>query len=145
MCKCHGVSGSCQMKTCWKATSDMRSIGHHLKSRLERAKFLRHSNSPNNDSRVSLRDAKSPDLVYFQLSPSFCDPSSHLRTFGVANRVCMISNATHSAGDCDRMCCDRGYASTREMIEENCNCRFHWCCEVLCEKCVRFRFISKCR
>lgn len=32
-CKCHGVSGSCSMKTCWKSLPDLRSVAVTLLDR----------------------------------------------------------------------------------------------------------------
>ena len=32
-CKCHGVSGSCTMRTCWLAMQDFRRVGHYLKNK----------------------------------------------------------------------------------------------------------------
>ena len=34
VCKCHGVSGSCAVKICWKEVADFRVVGNALKNRL---------------------------------------------------------------------------------------------------------------
>lgn len=43
-CKCHGVSGSCQMKTCWRSTPDLRVVGHILKEKFKSAILVDQSN-----------------------------------------------------------------------------------------------------
>ena len=37
VCKCHGVSGSCATKTCWRQISDFRTVGDHLKKMYKQA------------------------------------------------------------------------------------------------------------
>lgn len=32
-CKCHGISGSCALRTCWRAMRDFRHVGTFLKKR----------------------------------------------------------------------------------------------------------------
>lgn len=39
-CQCHGISGSCQMKTCWNTLPQFREIGDVLFKKYERAKLV---------------------------------------------------------------------------------------------------------
>lgn len=46
-CKCHGISGSCELKTCWRSTPEMRQIGRILKDRYRQAVLVEQSNLGN--------------------------------------------------------------------------------------------------
>jgi wnt family len=39
-CQCHGISGSCQLKTCWKTLPQFREIGDVLLKKYEKAKAV---------------------------------------------------------------------------------------------------------
>lgn len=126
-CKCHGVSGSCQQKTCWKRTATLEHITDYLVEKYARAKLY------TDDSVV-----KTTDLIYLEASPDVCKAKS------VAGRVCAWRNETHTQGDCDRLCCGNGFSIRHEVVRVKCDCEFVWCCNLVCKDCIQHRWISTC-
>ena len=43
------------------------------------------------------------------------------------------------------MCCGRGYDTRRVLKVEDCNCKFQWCCEIVCQTCRREVDVHTCR
>lgn len=42
------------------------------------------------------------------------------------------------------MCCGRGYETETVERVEKCECKFHWCCEVVCRNCTRIVDVHRC-
>ncbi|XP_078620573.1 protein Wnt-6-like isoform X3 [Branchiostoma floridae x Branchiostoma japonicum] len=143
-CKCHGLSGSCAVKTCWKKMPIFREVGVRLKERFNGAFQVMGSN--NGKYLIPVGDTiKAPtaeDLVYTNESPNFCKRNRKTGSQGTKGRAC---NATSMGiGGCDLLCCGRGYKERQVVVEENCKCRFHWCCVVKCSKCTAVKTVHEC-
>ncbi|NXJ78549.1 WNT4A protein, partial [Trogon melanurus] len=136
-CKCHGVSGSCEVRTCWKVMPLFCKVGNILKEKFEGATEV-------HPKRVGSRKLLVPkssrfkaytahDLVYLLASPDFCDPDPRRGVFGISGHQC---NRTSPARDgWELLCCGRGFHTTQEEVVERCSCKFHWCCAVKCKQC----------
>ena len=138
-CKCHGVSGSCEMRTCWRAMPSFRTVGKTLKEKFDGATEVQRKTVGTRNDLVPLNAQFKPhtesDLVYMAASPDFCEPDKKTGSLGTHGRVC---NKTSKAIDgCELMCCGRGYRTRPIVIVERCMCKFHWCCYVRCKKCER--------
>ena len=44
LCKCHGVSGSCALQSCWRQIGDLRKVGRYLKKQYKGAMKVDYSN-----------------------------------------------------------------------------------------------------
>ncbi|XP_071945621.1 protein Wnt-4-like [Antedon mediterranea] len=146
-CKCHGVSGSCEMKTCWRAMPTFRSVGEKLKEKFDGAtEVVEVRDKKRKDLRPADKNFKPythTDLIYLVPSPDFCNPDYSTGSLGTKGREC---NRTSKAMDgCDLMCCGRGFDTYQETITERCSCKFHWCCYVECKQCTKTIEIHKCK
>lgn len=143
-CKCHGVSGSCSLKTCWLQLADFRRVGDALKERYDGAAAMRFNGRGKlvpQSGRFSPPGAA--DLVYLEPSPDYCLRNQSTGSPGTVGRLC---NKTSEGTDgCELMCCGRGYDQYKAQLVERCHCKFHWCCYVKCKRCTHIvdHFVCK--
>uniref|UniRef100_A0A4W3IKE5 Protein Wnt n=1 Tax=Callorhinchus milii TaxID=7868 RepID=A0A4W3IKE5_CALMI len=143
-CKCHGLSGSCTLKTCWSKMPHFREVGDRLLDRFNGAFKV----MGGNDGKTLLpvgHNIKPPDkmdLVYSLNSPDFCLPNRKTGSVGTGGRSC--NSTAMDVSGCDLLCCGRGFRDETVVFEENCLCRFHWCCVVQCKTCTVRRELSLC-
>lgn len=182
-CKCHGMSGSCELKTCWKSAPEFRLVGNTLKERFRKAILVDQSNLGNGlpllveqkgfersrrsryrkpkgrrrrRKRVKNGDAEggsgrrrrmgehdlSAELLYYQKSPNFCERDASFDFPGTTGRQC--NRTSRGMDNCSSLCCGRGYNVVKQKRVEKCNCRFQWCCYVVCENCTIHEWVTVC-
>ena len=153
-CKCHGVSGNCNVKTCKKGLPSFGKVGIKLKDRYDTAakvhpiqiigkrritrNHLRHSEN------VKYRPT-TKDFVYLEESPNFCIPNISEGSLGTHGRYCNGSHGADGNDSCRNLCCGRGWNTENLTRMENCKCTFKWCCVVECQKCEVTREFSYCK
>ncbi|XP_077565838.1 protein Wnt-16 [Stigmatopora nigra] len=136
-CRCHGVSGSCAAKTCWRTMAPFGRVGAFLKDRYERSARLK---------RKELRVQPPPDkhqLVFVNKSPNYCVEDRRGGVLGTRGRRC---NRTSGGPDgCKLLCCGRGYNTHVERHVRRCACKFVWCCYVRCRRCESMSDTHACK
>ncbi|PKK29902.1 wingless-type MMTV integration site family member 2 [Columba livia] len=144
-CKCHGVSGSCTLRTCWLAMADFRKTGDYLWKKYNGAIQVV-MNQDGTGFTVANKRFKKPtknDLVYFESSPDYCIRDRDVGSLGTAGRVC--NQTSRGMDSCEVMCCGRGYDTSRVSRMTKCECKFHWCCAVRCQDCLEVVDIHTCK
>lgn len=144
-CKCHGLSGSCTLKTCWRKMPIFREVGNRLKEKFNGAARVMAGNDGLSLIPAEGKTIKPPgelDLIYSETSPDFCERMKETGSLGTHGREC--NNTSIDVGGCDLLCCRRGYQKFQQTVRKNCKCRFHWCCEVECEVCRSVETVYRC-
>ena len=143
-CKCHGVSGSCTVRVCWRVMPKIAKVAEFLRFRFDRAtrvklnkaetKLLRLTRGRRGKNRKSNSRKPGPgDLVYAANSPDFCQANRQLGFPGTEGRVC--NPGSQGTDSCRIMCCGRNYKKIQGSKPTKCNCQFIWCCHVKCDVC----------
>ena len=135
LCKCHGVSGSCSVKICWRSMAPFRKIGEKLREQFDGASKLRMNKRRTKLIPVNkaFKKPSKKDLVYMEESPDYCRYNPSLGILGTVGREC--NRTSYGLEGCTLMCCGRGYHTIVRQEEEDCDCTFIWCCRVQCRKC----------
>jgi len=167
-CKCHGVSGSCNMRTCWHQLATFREVGDRLRAKYDAAveaafnrpgtRLVRTTGggpstpAPNRRRRRPRRSARpaKDELLFVDASPDYCEQDEKSGSLGTHGRKCVRRSRRASGGDlspdsCELLCCGRGYNAFRTTTLERCRCRFHWCCKVKCSICERVVDVHVCK
>ncbi|CAL4177516.1 unnamed protein product, partial [Meganyctiphanes norvegica] len=172
-CKCHGMSGSCTVKTCWRRLPYFRKVSNNIKARFDGASRVKqlsisNNNRQTNDKRRNRRRRKkSPQrgnagVRTYPLKPfdpehkpptsmdlAYVDSSPDFcrkdKKLGLQGTKGRECNNTSDGVDgCDLMCCGRGYHTRTMEVKERCSCTFKWCCEVSCQICRRMKTTHTC-
>ncbi|CAH1368786.1 hypothetical protein MTP99_010272 [Tenebrio molitor] len=128
VCRCHGVSGTCTVRICWKKIRSFDVISKQLKAMYYSALQIQ----PENSIRSMKGDKSARQLLFLESSPNFC--------LTTANRPC------NSTENCATLCCGRGTYPTQIVVDSKCNCRWrkqHF--DVQCDYCKLNRTILRCR
>lgn len=138
-CKCHGLSGSCDMKTCWESMPPFREVGTIIKDKFDGATEVAIVTEDNKPMIVrkntQFKRHTKADLVYLDSSPDYCEADPQKGVLGTHGRLCNLTS--YGIDGCELLCCNRGYEVhvRKEMVK--CNCKFHYCCRVDCDTCEK--------
>ncbi|XP_018565906.1 protein Wnt-8b-like [Anoplophora glabripennis] len=150
-CRCHGVSGSCSVQTCWMQVASFGEVTKRLREKYKRAERLSYEtvevsitlgNSARELAKEKVIPIKRNSLVYLVQSPDYCVANKTEDFPGTRGRKCS-RNASKLASpaekkSCRTLCRGCGYKvkKIKKKETQTCNCNFVWCCEVKCETCV---------
>ena len=153
-CKCHGVSGSCSLQTCWMRINEFQEVGNYLKRAYRKAiKIDNNYNSPvrqNDVLKKSMSSLPKSQLAYSEDSPDYCIANTTLGSNGTLGRYCSQRRSKDVSKEekrsCRKLCTQCGYKVKRERrrIIMSCNCKFKFCCEVECQSCAKEHYNFVC-
>ncbi|CAB4005228.1 Wnt-1-like isoform X1 [Paramuricea clavata] len=145
VCKCHGSSSSCTMKTCMKKLETFNKVGQVLYEKYTTAIRVIYHNGSLRDEANKTVTKKKTKLIYYTPSPDYCHANRTLKIAGVEGRVCEA--ATNSDfKKCRKLCEDCGLKMKLQAVTRKvkCNCKFVWCCFVKCDECKKQVFTATC-
>lgn len=101
VCKCHGVSGSCSIRTCWRGLQDLKLVAKALKTKylsaskvIPRSVGVRTQLVPRD---FGIRPIRDSELVYLQSSPRLLHRGSQDGLTGYSTQVSVQSVVTFRA------------------------------------------------
>ncbi|XP_015610334.1 protein Wnt-4 isoform X2 [Cephus cinctus] len=126
-CQCHGVSGSCSIKSCKRRLVQFEKPAKFLRERYPIAARVESLEESSKKKKMPRRR-----LVYAAASPNFCKLTHGRECSGEMN--------------CSTLCCGRGFLTRDVRISKRCKCKmFPSCCNLKCETCFLTKTIYTCK
>lgn len=126
VCRCHGLTGQCNVKTCKHLTVEYEEIAEVMPAKYQRASEVSVNSTGKLESAGPEDDPTSNDLVYSCKTPFTCLRNEGLGIPGTSGRECNSTN-TMASNYCGTFCCGRGYYSVSTTVPVK-ECKFVYCC-----------------
>ena len=142
------MSGTCQLKTCWKRLSPFNVVGSELKQRYLnaiRVSFKEKKLQMKVTNQYEPVSRKDKQLVYLVPSPDYCVRNLAAGSRGMLGRKC--SSDDMPSKECKALCnvCKLRHHTVEHYEQVKCRCRFVWCCNVKCDTCTKQSTITTCK
>ncbi|KAJ7325619.1 Ligand for members of the frizzled of seven transmembrane receptor [Desmophyllum pertusum] len=146
-CKCHGVTGSCNLKTCWKRLAPFSVVGTALKQiylKATRVSFQNNMLQERVKKQTRAVTGREKKLVYLDSSPDYCVRNVSMGSPGLLGRTCRSDEV--STSKCRSLCnsCKMRHHTVEHDKQVKCKCKFVWCCSVKCEICTKSYSVTTC-
>ncbi|KAL3217002.1 hypothetical protein MRX96_032658 [Rhipicephalus microplus] len=105
VCRCHGMSGTCSLKTCWRKLPTFSKVGLRLKQRFQGAVRVTAGNSGKGFVPETVRPPGREDIVFSEESPDYCEADRRTGSLGTRGRLCKLGS--QGPDDCRTLCCGR--------------------------------------
>eukprot|EP00794_Sanderia_malayensis_P011067 gene11067-12235_t len=88
-CRCHGVTGACQMKHCMKRLPTFQQVAKNLLSKYDNAVKV---DTRRQRSAIKKHNAIKGSLVYADQSPNYCNRNTQAGIEGTVGRECLLTD-----------------------------------------------------
>ena len=137
-CKCRGDTGNCAIKVCYKALPSFREVAAKLRQSYDTAI---HVTTTTKNGVVQKKSGQKRDLsrslIYTDQSVDKC-----AMTGLYENRECSLDRSSENS--CHSVCCRGRFKERTIKVLNSCNCKFKFCCEVVCDQCYDEKTIFVC-
>ena len=126
-CRCHGISGTCTVQTCYSRVVSVEEVGEIIFQRYGGA--IRVEEDDNDQGEIVPENPNSDpptedDLIFCDRSPDFCVANNLTGIVGVAHRLCDPNSNNRNA--CSTICCNYGHYKSTKVTPFR-ECRFICC------------------
>ena len=125
----------------------LKHVAGKLKLKYEQSLYIAPTSLPQQEGlgADNEKDAEGK-LIYFNKSVDYCTADPNYNIIGIAGRECTVDGKSASSSHhCNNLCCGRGEEEYTITITLPCNCKFFWCCKVVCDTCYETRKKHRCK
>jgi len=126
-CRCHGVSGSCELQICRLRPAKLTDISSEIYlNTYKNARYIQ--------SIDYIKFEEKNQLIYARKSINYCRSNTFIDYQGIKQgRECFSNEG------CEQVCCNKGYEVLTEMkLITNCHCFFSWnIVNIQCKPCEK--------
>lgn len=115
VCRCHGPTGACTLKTCYRKISPFTAKSNAVLQKYSGAVRVRQQGEELIPDHPSVAPLLTTDVVFTDASPNFCNRAEGV--VGTAGRECDSTNI-HATNSCYQLCCGRGNHVRSDRINE---------------------------